>query len=95
MNSYYPIGTVVTLKQNPKFQFMIAGYLPKKAGSKVFDYFAVPYPTGMINSKQYIGFNRESVAEVVFEGFVDAECQKVLQGFDEFANNLREKFNEK
>ena len=93
MNSYYSIGTVVTLRHNPNFQFMIAGYWPKKEESKVFDYFAVPYPTGLINSEQYIGFDSESIADVVYEGYCDEECQRVLQGFDEFARNLRERFD--
>lgn len=89
MSLYHPIGTIVKLDLDESLQFMIAGYLPKREDSSVFDYFAVPFPFGLVDETKYICFNRESITEVVHEGFCDEQCEEVLTGFDEFAANLK------
>lgn len=94
MSLYHPIGTIVKLGLDESLQFMIAGYLPKRADSSVFDYFAVPFPFGLVDETNYICFNRESITEVVFEGFSDEQCKEVLNGFDELASNLKKSVSE-
>ena len=89
MSIYHPIGTIVKLELSDSLQFMIAGYLPKRGDSGVFDYFAVPFPFGLVDETKYICFNRASITEVVFEGFCDEQCKEVLTGFDELAANLK------
>lgn len=94
MSVYHPVGTIVKLDIDESLQFMIAGYLPKREGSSVFDYFAVPFPFGLVDETKYICFNRDSITEVVFEGFRDEQCEEILAGFDELASNLRKSVSE-
>lgn len=89
MSIYYPIGTVVKLTIDKDMLFMIAGYLTRQGDGKIHDYFAVPFPLGLIKDNQYISFNRDCITEVVHMGCCDEECQEVLEGFDQFAENLK------
>lgn len=95
MNLYYPVGTIVRLSIDKDMLFMIAGYLTKQGEGTAHDYFAVPFPLGLMKENQYISFNRECVTEVVHVGFCDDECQRVLDGLDEFVANLKKAISEK
>ena len=90
MSTYYPIGSIVKLYMDENKLFMIAGYLPKHEDSGVFDYFAVPFPYGMTDDSKYICFNRQAITQLVHTGYCDAECQEVLEGFDQIVANFRE-----
>ncbi len=94
MNSYYPIGTIVRLTIDKDMLFMIAGYLTAQGDGKTHDYFAVPFPFGLMKDNQYLSFNRECIIEVVHQGYCDEECQAVLDGFDEFTENLKKAASE-
>ena len=89
MSVYHPIGTIVKLSLDENRLFMIAGYLVKQGDRKTHDYFAVPYPLGLVEENQYIIFNRECITDVIHMGYCDEECEKVLAGYDEFVNNLK------
>lgn len=89
MSLYHAIGTIVRIDLDEELQFMIAGYLPKREDSGIFDYFAVPFPFGFVDERKYICFNRDAVTEVVFEGFCDEQCEEILNGFDELASDLK------
>ncbi len=64
-----PIGTVVKLKESSANKYIITGYA-LKADGKRYDYCAVLYPFGELNS---MGADRvfdvDDIAETVFEGF--------------------------
>lgn len=89
MSIYYPIGTIVRLTINKDMLFMISGYLTRQNEYPIHDYFAVPFPFGLVKDNQYILFNQQCIVEVVHKGYCDEECQSVLEGFDVFANNLK------
>lgn len=89
MSSYHPIGTIVKLSIDEDMLFMISGYLVKQGDNKTHDYFAVPFPLGLIKENQYIIFNHECITDVVHVGYCDEECKNVLAGFDEFVSNLK------
>ena len=89
MNLYYPIGTIVKLTLDKDMLFMISGYMTRQGDGAVYDYFAVPFPLGLIKEDQYISFNRKCITEVVHLGYCDDECQTVLNGFDKFVDNLK------
>lgn len=89
MSAYYPIGTVVSIELDRPLQVMIAGYLPKRKDSRVYDYFAVPFPLGLVDETAYICFDQDAITEVLWEGYRDETCQQLLQGFDEMAQNIQ------
>lgn len=89
MSIYHPIGTVVKLTLDKDMLFMIAGYLTRQGDGRVFDYFAVPFPLGLIKENQYVSFNRECITEVVHVGYRNEGCDKLLDGFDQIAANLK------
>ena len=89
MSMYHPIGTIVRLSIDEEMLFMISGYLTRQGDGKTYDYFAVPFPLGLMKENQYISFNHDCIIEVVHNGYCDEECQTVLDGFKQFAENLK------
>ena len=83
MKKYYPIGTIVLLKNGTK-KIMIYGRRQLHADSgKLYDYVACFYPEGNISPEYTFLFDEESIEKVVFEGFSDEKN-------DEFVNLLNE-----
>lgn len=68
----YPIGSVVKLKHMEKL-FMIYGIMQQNKQRKgmVFDYIAVPYPEGQMDSSLNCAFNNKDIEQVVFTGYED------------------------
>ena len=88
MKELFPIGTAVRLRSQGELTFMIAGYLIRVENQGVKDYFAVPYPLGLLAPSTYICFNRDEISQVLHMGYCDAGCQKLLDGLGEFEQNL-------
>ena len=95
MSMYYPIGTVVRLTIDKDMLFMISGYLTRQGEGNIYDYFAVPFPLGLVKDNQYISFNRHCITEVIHKGYCDEECQNVLDGFDQLVDNIKESISDK
>ena len=78
MNVILPIGSVVKLR-NTAEPVMIFGYLQKTAAKpgQIVDYVAVPYPIGNVNIFTQYGFQMTDIAEVIFEGYRNADFEKV------------------
>lgn len=89
MSVYYPVGTIVRLSIDKEMLFMISGYLTRQGDREIYDYFAVPFPMGLAKDNQYISFNRKCIIDVVHMGYCDEECQNVLEGFEQFVENLK------
>ena len=89
MITYYPIGTIVTLENLEPSQFMIAGYLPKRADSKPYDYFGVSFPLGLLDKTDYICFDHVSITDVVHKGYSNEACQEFISSLDTFGEALR------
>ena len=77
--NYYPIGTVVTLK-NGNRPIMIYGrkQLQQNTNRK-WDYVACLYPEGNLGDKYNIFFQHEEIESVYFTGFQSAMEQKMLK----------------
>lgn len=95
MSIYYPVGTIVKLTIDSDMLFMISGYLTRQGDGKIFDYFAVPFPMGLAKDNQYISFNRNCITQVVHMGYCDEQCSKVLEGFDQFVENIKKSTSDK
>lgn len=94
MSSYYPIGTIVRLTIDEQRLFMIAGYLPRQGDGETRDYFGVPFPLGLMKENQYILFDHKCITEVIHPGYCDDECRKLLDGFDQFVENINKAASE-
>ena len=71
-----PPGSVVKLHETEK-EIMIMGFYPEYGTEgevrTTKDYVGVMYPEGFISAEMFAVFNREDIAEVVFEGYRDNE----------------------
>ena len=89
---FLPIGTVVKLIGG-KAVLMITGYCPQTTGKikglkgeientkdTYFDYAAVAYPAGIIDSNINVVFNHENIETVLFMGF-ETEIQEEYSKF--------------
>ena len=93
-DKFLPIGTVVILKEGKK-PIMIIGYKISSVDNsyilkgtdvisdKVFDYCAVLYPEGLIDSQNFILFDHDFIDKVLFKGFVSNDSNKL----NEFLKN--------
>lgn len=72
MDDLLPVGSVVRLKQDPKFELMIAGYY-QEVDDVVYDYVAVIYPNGMDGVDSLFVFQQSAIESVIFEGYKDEE----------------------
>ena len=80
-----PLGTVVRVK-NGKGALMIVGraQMYNDAGTiGDFDYAAVLYPQGIVDSNQFRFFNDEDVEEVIFEGYRSEQEIKFANSYEE------------
>ncbi len=69
-----PIGTVVLLKGGSK-KIMITGHLQVKVDDKkiVYDYSAVDYPEGQLNTESSYLFNTSKIERIVYLGYNSEE----------------------
>lgn len=84
-----PLGSVVLLhtddatRPSPPVVVIGRGVLTERDGrTGLFDYAAVPYPQGLVDSNRVLFLNREDVARVLFVGYTDATEQRFEQDYD-------------
>lgn len=84
MKQYLPIGSVVLLK-NGKKKVMIYGRRQRRIVDvdKEYDYLACLYPEGNIDEDYMYLFDEDSIDEVVFRGYSDAEEEAFVQALNE------------
>ncbi len=73
MDSYLPIGSVVTLVGGTK-TLMIFGRKQIQSGTnKIWDYVACLYPEGNLSEKYNVFFNHFEIEKVIFKGYENEE----------------------
>ncbi len=73
MKELLPIGSVLTLKNGTK-KLMIVGRLQKQKNQNVtYDYAAVLYPEGLIDSEHFYLFNQDDIHCLYYIGMQDKE----------------------
>lgn len=84
MKQYLPIGSVVLLK-NGKKKVMIYGRRQRRIVDveKEYDYLACLYPEGNIDEDYMYLFDEDSIDQVVFRGYSDAEEDAYVQALNE------------
>ncbi|UQS83401.1 DUF4176 domain-containing protein [Bombilactobacillus thymidiniphilus] len=91
MSEILPIGSVVTLKGENATPVMVTSraaiYQEISNKTGYFDYSAVLYPDGVEDPQDFIFFNREDIAELLFKGFVNAEESEFAQHYDQLVND--------
>lgn len=79
MKRYFPIGSVVLLKESSK-RVMIIGLKQKQVDSdKIWDYSACLFPEGVINPDKLYLFDNEQIQRLYFVGFQDGESLDFLE----------------
>lgn len=95
-----PVGSVVLLK-NAQKKIVVIGLMPIKhieAGKDVaYDYVGVPYPEGYIGQESAMLFNHDSIEEITFRGYSNAErlvlietIQKLVDKTDDTIQKLKQ-----
>lgn len=71
---YFPIGTVVLLKNGTK-RVMITGFatVEKQNPGKIYDYCGCVYPEGQVSFNEICVFDHNQIEKVFFIGFSDNE----------------------
>ena len=78
MKTYFPLGTVVMLKEATK-SLMIIGIMQGDDEGNTYDYVAVMFPEGYVNDEAFFLFNQEDIEKVLFVGCINAESQTYMQ----------------
>lgn len=94
INKFYPIGTVVSLKEGTK-KLMITGYLPMMEGDhKIYEYCGCLYPEGYLSSDTMLLFNNENIEKVICMGYEDNELSDFMEKLDKLKIELEKKILE-
>lgn len=74
--SKLPLGSVVSLKNGN--EVVIIGYMTENARGELYDYIAVPYPSGMVKGVELILVNTDAISNVIYDGYHDASVDDFL-----------------
>ena len=75
MDVLYPLGTVVTLKEQPE-EYVIIGYCPVDAEGKVFTYLGIDAVLGLTYGNLARPFMKDEIEKIVFRGYSDEESEE-------------------
>ena len=85
---YFPIGTVLSLKNSTK-RVMIIGFcaIADENNKKIYDYSGCLYPEGLISSNQILLFDHNQIDKVYHAGLICKEEEEFKQKLDKITNN--------
>lgn len=86
MKDLLPIGTVVALKEGTK-SLMIIGVMQTDDTDRVYDYIAVLYPEGFLNTEMFFLFNHEDIDDIIFKGYDNPERKAFIASLEDAYNN--------
>lgn len=75
VNQLLPVGSVITLKGASKKLLIVGITVERAEDRKVYDYIAVPFPEGYIDSETMFLFFHKDIEHVDYIGYVNAEAQ--------------------
>lgn len=88
-----PVGSVVLLK-NAQKKIVVIGLMPIKhieSGEDItYDYMGVPYPEGYIGQESVMLFNHESIEEIAFNGYSNAERIMLIETIQQLVDKTGE-----
>ena len=89
MRKYLPIGSVVRLNKGDTKLMIVSRFTLYKDGNDIgyFEYCSCIFPSG-VDGKEFIFFNKEDIAEVYFEGYVDVSEEEAQRIFSEQENEI-------
>ena len=89
MRKYLPIGSVVRLNKGDTKLMIVSRFPLYKDGNDIgyFEYCSCIFPSG-VDGKEFIFFNKEDIAEVYFEGYVDVSEEEAQRMFSEQENEI-------
>ncbi len=89
--SYFPIGTVVVLKESTAAT-VISGYLAEndKMPGYTWDYTGFLYPIGLRDENEVYTFDHTQIEQVLAIGYQDGECFAFMNKLKEVAEKMAE-----
>ncbi|MBZ2096971.1 DUF4176 domain-containing protein [Streptococcus oralis] len=89
MKKYLPIGSVVRLNKGDTKLMIVSRFPLYKDGNDIgyFEYCSCIFPSG-VDGKEFIFFNKEDIAEVYFEGYIDVSEEEAQRMFSEQENEI-------
>ena len=89
MKKYLPIGSVVRLNKGDTKLMIVSRFPLYKDGNDIgyFEYCSCIFPSG-VDGKEFIFFNKEDIAEVYFEGYIDVSEEEAQRIFSEQENEI-------
>lgn len=86
-----PIGTVVKVGYDDNLYMIISRYLLTTKNNTVgyCDYTACIYPLGIIPNEDPYFFNHEDIVEVIFEGFVNPQEERLQKYYSEKLESIK------
>ncbi len=89
MRKYLPIGSVVRLNKGDTKLMIVSRFPLYKDGNDIgyFEYCSCIFPSG-VDGKEFIFFNKEDIAEVYFEGYIDVSEEEAQRMFSEQENEI-------
>lgn len=86
MKKLFTVGSVVKLK-NVSQRVMIVGHMQQELGrDRVWDYAAVPFPEGVLQSDKFILFDHDNIELLYFIGLQDTESIEYMRNVFEVVN---------
>ena len=83
--NFLPLGSVVLLEGGIRKVLIISRGIRNKEGEEevIYDYAGVIYPVCLVGD-QMAYFNHNSIEQVVFEGYRDAEDETIVRGLNKY-----------
>ena len=77
LKRFYPIGTIVNLKDFD-LEVMIIGYSMINSKGVKYDYCGCIYPLGISSKKDYLFFDKRNITKIIKVGCMNKEVKEVL-----------------
>ncbi len=74
-----PIGSVVTVKQDPLSSYMIVGFFPMTQDKDMYDYLAVEWPGGFLSYESQVYLNENMIEEIIYRGYIEKAHEALLE----------------
>lgn len=71
--TFLPIGSIISLKEGKRKIMIIGINQLAKENNKKYDYVAVLYPYGYLNSQELLLFNNDKIDKIYYKGYEDEE----------------------
>lgn len=88
---WLPIGSVVHLRGREGMLVLMSAMVADSQGGQLWDYAALPYPTGRADGEKSVLFDRDAIDCVYFVGLQDADGLRLQDMLEAQADAFEER----